>query len=107
VDPSGVAYRAAEIMSEQGHCKGMLRDLQGRVCFNGALLTALNRRWFDEYSPEGLAYWAIRDTAVRLLREQGFTGDVVEFNNDPRTSGEDVICLLKAAGKELETPCTQ
>ena len=32
-----IARKAAEIMSERGHCKNTPQDTKGRVCFIGAL----------------------------------------------------------------------
>lgn len=105
MNASEVAYRAAVIMSERGLCKGRLADREGRVCFNGAICAALTgdaEGLFedDEYQ----VFLAITDEACRLLMASGTWAAPVFFNNDPRTSGEDVILLLKRIGKELE--CT-
>jgi hypothetical protein len=107
VDSSEIAYRAAEIMSERGHCKNALTDEEGRVCLIGALEAVTHGNSGD--------YFRVLETANAILRERGEDSFLspgnpflsIFYNNHPDTTGEDVILLLKAAGKELETPCTQ
>jgi hypothetical protein len=96
---AGLAYKAAEIMSERGHCKGRLHDEQGRVCFNGALLAVTGNGFINEN-----AFSSVFFTAEQILAERGFPPywNAVSYNNDPDTTGEDVILLLKETGKRLE-----
>lgn len=106
---SEVAFKAAEIMSERGHCKRVLEDGDGRVCFNGALQAALTgnpRGWGDRKSwllvqP---VFFSVSITAADILRQRdySYSGDPVDYNNAEETTGEDVISLLKEAGHRLE-----
>jgi hypothetical protein len=105
VKASEVAFRAAEVMAEKGHCKHVLQDKQGRVCYVGALFAAitgspeLTNEWFD--SPDRPCFRAVDGEVTDILLERGYDSGVY-FNNDEAISGEDVILLLKEAGKRLE-----
>jgi len=112
---SEIAYKAAEIMSERGHCKDRLEDKNGAVCHQGAVLLAFHSA--VRLTPEGrtLFGWSLSDAEKAQLDEINVTGarileamgdnnhlGVVSFNNNLRTSGEDVILLLKESGRILE-----
>ena len=99
MNPAEVAYRAAEIISERVHCKSALQDDQGRVCFIGALNVAISGEADHVLSAAGkIAYGTARD----ILREDGYLSCPVMYNNDYRTTGEDVILLLKRTGERLD-----
>ena len=106
--PSQIAFKAADYMAEHGHCKGTLEDAEGRVCLEGAVRMAL----FGEMRLN-LGSWSIFDnpaadelwTYLYSLIQQDYPGESlgpVTFNDDITKSGEDVILLLKRAGRELE-----
>src|SRR5208282_4300495 len=112
---SEIAYKAAKIMSERGHCKDRLEDENGAVCHQGALLLAFHPR--ERLIPEGRTLYGwdlteeekarldeINATGARILEAMGDNNHlgVVSFNNNLRTSGEDVILLLKESGRILE-----
>jgi hypothetical protein len=115
VRPSQIAYDAAAIIAERGHCKHMLQDAEGRCCFSGAVVTAMTEipagviwgaafTWMpSSLSDEAYHCWrAVSDAADAIVRERGFTNGPIQYNNQERTSGEDVIQLLKEAGHRLE-----
>jgi hypothetical protein len=94
-----IAFRAAEVMSERGHCKYALEDETGAVCFVGAVYVAMYGkaesvlRWDDENILGRIMY------AAEKIAGRG----PVLYNNDLDVSGEDVILLLKETGKRLES----
>jgi hypothetical protein len=94
--PSETAYKAAEVISQRGHCKDLLEDEQGRVCFLGALNVAWtgSARGFDFPYP-------VVDAAYRILLERNYEDGPVFYNNEDFTSAEDVILLLKQCGERL------
>jgi hypothetical protein len=110
--PSQIAYRAAAIIAESGHCKYALWDDQGRCCFNGAVARAIapgdsrfaSRAGFYAFLEDGgdACFRVIAAEADSILMEQGWEAGPIRYNNLPGTSGEDVILLLKEAGRRLE-----
>jgi hypothetical protein len=107
---SEVAYKAAEIMSERGHCKWTLEDAEGRVCYGGAVRIALigDARLGVRLSAGDLSVLnEVFDTSGDILRDRG-AGDestrwgAVWYNNADGTTGEDVILLLKETGRKLD-----
>lgn len=117
------ACEAARIMSERGHCKGTLEDGEGRVCYAGALLFALN----GDISSLGkdpavdAVFATVMVQSGAILSERGYgieiplpplvslsygsrviRRDAVAFNNDPSVTGEDVVLLLKETAERLE-----
>lgn len=111
---SQVAFDAADIMSEKGHCKHALTDLDGRVCFTGAVSAAMlgHPVWYEvarvplmseELRAEVMHSFAVlSETATEILVERGLPADgPVRFNNSANTTGEDVILLLKQVGERL------
>jgi len=104
---SALAYRAAAIMAERGHCKNKLTDSEGRVCYLQALILAAEQM---ELPPSAIAEIPVLGMSRTILQERGYAsimpfGDSflpVDYNNDPATSGEDVILLLKESGSRLE-----
>jgi hypothetical protein len=112
-----LARDAAAYMAEHGHCKGVLWDDDGRVCFNGALMNAMKNRLSADWDNWRGAVRDVRIAAGTVLRERGYTqpacvlgperyGDddflAIRFNNDETVTGEDVILLLKETTERLE-----
>ncbi len=102
-----IAYGAAEIMAEQGHCKGKLQDQEGRVCFEGALRLAAGEPVREEDVDYGSVFdrgiWRrVANTALLILTDRGWNAGPIGFNDSEKTTGEDVILLLKECGKRLE-----
>jgi hypothetical protein len=113
VRASSIAYRAADILGEKGHCKYLLEDPEGRLCLWGALWTAAT----GKCDPFGVdiddpVRWTLSEIGRQignLLFEQN-AGDPfteygkrsVEWNDNPATTMEDVVLILKKAGKEME-----
>ena len=110
------ARKAAEIMSERGHCKGIEEDGEGRVCFVGAvnlaqLGVAMRPSDVTDY-PDIEAI--LRAAAGILVRRGEYLADnlvsmrwpmnlAIFWNNRRYVTGEDVIMLLKETAEELES----
>lgn len=104
--PSQIAFKAADYMAEHGHCKGTLQDAEGRVCLEGAVRMAV---WGEVRLNQGS--WSLFDDSPAnklwtylyfLIQQDHPDSGHVTFNDDITTSSEDVILLLKRAGRELE-----
>jgi hypothetical protein len=98
---SDVAYLAADIMAERGHCKRVQEDVEGRVCFRGAIYAALKQLYLSRAYEQD-----VEEEAARILWERPLrtTSSPVCFNDRSDTSGEDVILLLKETGSRLAGP---
>jgi hypothetical protein len=111
VTPSELAYEAARLLSEHGHCKYELEDSQGRLCYAGAVFGALSGRrnatpGVAEITADGgdhALFTIVSNVVSGILSERGWEdGGPIRYNNAPGTTGEDVILLLKEAGAVLE-----
>jgi hypothetical protein len=114
VKGSQVAYKAADLISERGHCKQLLEDAEGRLCVEGALWTAASGRstayfTYPAASTQEHMLAAARTTAIlcaRYFPAQPVTTMspilISEWNDLPETNMEDAVLLLKQAGKELD-----
>lgn len=94
--PAEVLRKAADVIREQGHCKGVYSTEDGRVCVYGAINTAAGH-WpvfeGDDY---------VVDTACRtLMRHLDY--DVVYWNDAPERTAEEVIAALEKAAELAET----
>lgn len=106
--PSELAYEAARLLSEHGHCKYELEDSQGRLCYAGAVFRALSGRrdtmpGIAEIVADRALSTIVSNVASGILSERGW-GDhgPIRYNNAPGTTGEDIILLLKQAAHLLE-----
>lgn len=92
---------AAELIRVRGLCKNVMFDDEGRHCAVGALFeTTIGLEWQDELLP------FLNSTAAEMFPGQFEFGhaDLVQFNNHPDTTAEDVIFVLeKAAARREET----
>jgi hypothetical protein len=131
VKASELAYRAAQEMSERGHCKKVSENSLGKVCFYGAInrasettilipqdegvvsVTSENILTYLQYPWLMPAVTYARDTPERsmlvreirdILHERGVTEWKTPhlYNDREDITGEDVILLLKEAGSRLE-----
>lgn len=112
---SEVARKAAEVMSERGHCKNRLNDDAGRVCYMGALNVAQHGDTMHRFDDESMTeITTIQLVSTDILHERGelradpggFYGKPlprpVAFNNAEDVTGEEVILLLKETAARLE-----
>ena len=112
-----IAYKAAEIASERGHCKNIEEDGEGHVCFIGAVnLAAFGVSLRPDFHDRMIRIRVeeILRTAGAILRKRGRDAGPVSFwssvsfmnaifwNNQDSTTGEDVVLLLKETAVELE-----
>jgi hypothetical protein len=110
--PSQIAYKAAEIMSQKGHCKGRIQDAEGRLCLYGALWMAAagSVRAAQYYQPENeeqrYTIKIISERVATLLRKENLCSSPVDteisWNDMPSTTMEDVVLILKRTGEEME-----
>jgi hypothetical protein len=108
--PAQIAYKAAEIASQRGHCKNIEEDEEGRVCFIGAVNLAM---YGQPYRPGEIfinndhPITTILLTAAEILRKRGVSessgmSQPIFWNNRDSTTGEDVVMLLKETAVELD-----
>lgn len=92
--PEEICLKAAEIIERNGWNQGSFVSDDGSVCIAGAARMA---SWGSVYTKNDrnlAAYFEAR----RLIREVIQEPDVVEWNDAPQRSKEDVILALKQAG---------
>lgn len=120
---SQIAYEAARIASERGHCKGIEQDEDGHVCLVGAINLALAADQPGVLTSHGTippSSSPLRSLQHELLHYVGkvlqgmgvhvwnvtFLDEAVprgiDWNNLPETSGEDVVLVLKKTAELLE-----
>lgn len=112
---SQLAREAAALISARGLAKHTQHDGNGQVCWAGALSLARFGA-FGEQIVSDPDCAAVAETCARILRASGEKysppsfaiapdsfARVVHYNNNPRTTGEDMILLLKEAGNDLES----
>ncbi len=102
-----ILTKAREELATRGLAKGILMDEDGRVCARGALLVAVDPT--TTYESVGLAddAWASIMPADNLLSQVVWMRDpqaegwrsaaMVDFNNRPETTLEDVLGVFDEA----------
>jgi hypothetical protein len=107
--PAQIAYKAAEIASQRGHCKNIEEDSEGRVCFVGALNLAMYGKPYRDETFLGIHHPIVNilTTAAEILRGRGAVMRVsvstpIDWNNRETTTGEDVVMLLKETAAALD-----
>lgn len=101
---SQIAFKAADYLAEHGHCKGTLEAPDGRVCLEGAIRRAAFGQMASIHpalSGDERELWEYLTFLVQRDYPDLYIGPV-SWNDDIATGGEDVILLLKRAGRELE-----
>lgn len=116
MEASDVARKAAELMSERGHCKFRLESADGQLCYIGALNMALYGVSFPVTQSDDRLLNLIMNTSTCIIQDRAraagelkhislrepWEHDPIAWNNRPETSGEDVILLLKETAARLE-----
>lgn len=93
--------KAADILEANGWCKGELEDDQGRRCAYGALEAAADHSGGtdgDIVAAEELADARLVDSGRAERGGSGFI--LIDWNNAPETTGEDVIRLFRELANE-------
>lgn len=94
-----VMVKTRNVLAKRGHTKGVLEDLQGRVCLYGALSQA---------GPEFC--WLPDDRRDKFAELLGFgpalfpmdaVQEAVDWNNDPERTEEEVLARLDEAANRL------
>lgn len=89
--------QARDIIEKNGHCKGTLKDAQGRVCAIGAMLEVKAPHLYSDARKELQATLDERMQKKGLM-PQGLMG----FNDSSSTRKAQVIGLFNRAIKNLE-----
>jgi hypothetical protein len=105
---SELAYKAAEILAEHGHCKFRTQNVYGEHCLIGALYAAETELTEADYTKSLRVIERMSDH----VREEGLPMSdgpdeigksfAVRWNNAASTTGEDVILALKQTGHDFE-----
>ena len=87
-----------EYIDAHGWCKGDLKDDLGRVCIVGAIITA---QCVDH--PQSVTGQAGRvlDIVHHKAREMGYSAGAAQFNDNAKTTLEDVRDFLINVAKDL------
>jgi hypothetical protein len=89
---------AADILRSGGHCKKMLSDGKGRHCAVGALAAVYN-------DLSAIFFRDIEKVALEQYPERFLPNrynSLVEFNNHPDTTGDEVIAVFEKAAVMFE-----
>lgn len=109
IDIADVLERAADDIATNGLAKGYLRNQGGQHCSIGAIGCALG---WDTYS-----YGNVREVAEFLvdylpdkIQEQNWRSSawniIVEWNNEPDRTAEEVVDTMRLAAKDLRNEAT-
>lgn len=90
-----IAAKAADLIEERGHAKGILETFDGKLCLLGALNMAA---WGSARHHSG-GYQALRYVEQFIPgnndRWRRYNG--VDWNNQPERTQEEVVAVLRAA----------
>lgn len=124
MQPHETAAAAADYIAEHGHTKGTLMDDEGRVCFLGALDAVAPRESIGDWARAAENEGRVTVTVADMLgldspdraysnvlsperREQyRKTRAVVQWNNDPERTADEVIDALRDASVKLTPDLT-
>lgn len=105
-----VLSQAAAYMSEHGMAKGRFCDNEGRVCMMGAMAAVTNSLTADNlivYTNGYIAPHTIQLAETILRETQNDPGQwpsattiIANYNDDPCTTQEDAILMLKRAAEQ-------
>lgn len=91
---SDVLRRAADLMELHGHCKFTRRNDVGSMCILGAIEAAQDR-CTTHVLDSSLTRLAARTIADVLHLGNTSSGDLVDWNNLPERTGEEVIAVMR------------
>jgi hypothetical protein len=102
--PAQAARKAAEIIAERGLAREILQDEEGHVCHNGAIFMAVagDARGSRASEEQVNLVNQVISGSEEVLRRDGDVRYPFQFSDDPATSAEDVMLLLKKAAEVLE-----
>jgi hypothetical protein len=86
-------HSAAQIIRERGHCKQVLEDVSGRVCFLGAGMIAAG------YEPHISNHMRPMVRSATERADHYLGDDPVDWNNLPERTADEVIGLLEDAAQ--------
>lgn len=93
-----VLLRAADELERRGHCKGVLFGPRGEVCLRGAIMAALGLNshadYWDRHMLMAPHFNAADEAVANYLK-----CDVVDWNNAPGRTKEEVVAALRSAAR--------
>jgi len=98
---AAVARRAAELIQERGKATGDLRDEADRLCALGAMYVASTGKYWLRPHPE--VEKVLRQAFTRRISEPfGFSPSIPEWNDNKKTTAEDIAKVYLQIADELE-----
>lgn len=89
---------AHDLIKTCGWCQGQLEDEQGAYCIQGALNTVTFNKGDNDYALMNASQLAV----VKAIHPRWVSSShIIRFNDDPKTTQEDVLDLLSLASKQL------
>lgn len=101
MDTADILLRAADVIEERGHTKGVLQDREGRVCAFGALNVVVYGSADHSYLQSS------RDEAAHAVTRHlglgsGYLGPLVNWNNAPERTQQEVVDAFRGAARALK-----
>lgn len=96
-----LAEECAKLVAERGHCKKDMVDENGAICLYGALnlATSGNVELFMIEHPGSLPVLMALKKRLNVCDDS----DLFWWNDNPQTTGEDVILLFKHVAEDLRS----
>lgn len=81
-----------DLLIEKGWCKGISESEEGAHCLHGAITEVLRGKEsrYSRYTVAG-----------KILRKHLPDNSIVNFNDNPETTFEDILACIRTARKEL------
>lgn len=96
-----VARRAAELIQEHGKATGDLRDADDRLCALGAMYVASTGKYWLRPHPQ--VEKVLRDAFTKRIGDPfGFNPSIPEWNDNKKTTAEDIAKVYLQIADELE-----
>lgn len=95
-------WDAAQLIRKHGLAKGIARDIDGRMCWGGAIAVAAGSdafRWYSERFTAAVRHFNQTYPELRQYAPREYMGlcHAAWWNNNPKTTAEEVISKLEYA----------
>ena len=95
--PEELIEKGIENIEKYGHHKGHFGSREEGYCAIGAIRAAAWSQDWDTFYEAGERMRAAVKTMPGFACQEGYTDPVPSFNDDPATTTEDVILMMKKA----------